>query len=367
MRLTPPLSDLGWLPFVWLMFLAYLFVAPMLGNFGWFEWAMTIGSLGVFFPLYFGQYTHSRARPRRAALYSVLIAVLGFALIPINPGANTYVIYSAAGIPFAVKPRIAVRYLLALVAAIGVQMFFLPWSYRYWMGWPTMILVAAIGGSNIYQAERYRQNARLRRSQEDVEEMAKIAERERIARDLHDLLGHTLSVITLKSELASKLADIDPKRAAEEIRDVERVSRETLTEVRRAVEGYGQHGLKGELRNAERALHAAGVRLDIQAAALELPPKQESVLAMALREAITNVVRHAGATVCHVRLEADGRVVTLTVEDDGRGGAVVEGSGLMGMRGRVADLAGSVEIDGHSGMRLKVTVPSDVTSPAIAS
>jgi len=357
----------GWMPYVWLVFLAYLFISPILGNRSWFEWAITMGSIVVFLPLYFAQFSQGRGHPARALALNAAIALLGFALLPINPGANTYVIFSAAGAPFALKPRAAAQYLLALIAVVAVEMFLVPPFYRYWMGLPTIILVATIGGTNIYQAERLRQAAKLRRAQEDVEEMAKVAERERIARDLHDLLGHTLSVITLKSELASKLADIDPKRAAEEIREVERVSRETLTEVRRAVEGYGQHGLKGELHNAGRALHAAGVRLEIQAAPLELPPKPETVLAMALREAITNVVRHARATRCHLRLEADGRVVTLTVEDDGRGGAVVEGSGLTGMRSRVAHLGGSVEIDGRNGMRLRVTVPSDVASPDVAS
>src|SRR5688572_9248152 len=260
---TPRFAELGLMPYVWLVFLVYLFISPILGNADWFEWTCTIGSIVVFLPLYFAQFAQRHGRPRRAFALNVAIALMGLMLLPVNPGANTYIVYSAAGAAFALRPRAAVQYLIVLSAMAAMAMFLLPPEWRYWMGLPTILLVATIGGLNIYQAERLRQDAKLRRVQEDVEEMAKVAERERIGRDLHDLLGHTLSVITLKSELASKLADIDPKRAAEEIREVERVSRETLTEVRRAVEGYGQHGLKGELRNAERALDAAGVRLDI--------------------------------------------------------------------------------------------------------
>lgn len=363
---TPKYPGLGWMPYVWLVFLAYLFIAPILGGGTWIDWALTLGSVGVFLPLYFAQFSGRHDRPRRAFALNVAIALLGFALMPVNPGANTYVIYSAAGVPFALKPRAAGKYLVLLMVAVAVEMFFVPTFYRYWMGLPTIILVATIGGTNIYQAERARQDAKLRRAHEDVEEMAKVAERERIARDLHDLLGHTLSVITLKSELASKLADLDPKRAAQEIREVERVSRETLSEVRRAVEGYGQHGgLRAELQNAARALAAAGVSLTTEVAALRLPPRQETVLALALREAATNVVRHAGATRCVVRLEADGGSVRLTVEDDGRGGPVIEGSGLTGMRSRISHLGGTFEVDGVGGMRLTVTLPAE--APAFAS
>ena len=105
---------------------------------------------------------------------------------------------------------------------------------------------------NVFYIDQHRQNAVLRLAHEEVEAMATLAERERIARDLHDLLGHTLSVIALKSELASKLTDRDPLRAAQEIREVERVARDALAEVRHAVEGYRGRGFAGELRNAGR-------------------------------------------------------------------------------------------------------------------
>jgi two-component system sensor histidine kinase DesK len=197
--------------------------------------------------------------------------------------------------------------------------------------------------------------------------MAKLAERERIARDLHDLLGHTLSVIVMKSELASKLADRDPARAIQEIRDVERVSRDALTEVRRAVEGYRRHGLGGEMRNAVIALRAAGVTLHTDVAPLALSPKQETALALALRESVTNVVRHAHATVCRVSLRADGGQLTFIVEDDGRGGAPREGNGLHGMRARLAEVGGTVALDGGRGMRVVITVPLRAPQTVLAS
>jgi two-component system sensor histidine kinase DesK len=202
----------------------------------------------------------------------------------------------------------------------------------------------------------------LRRAHEEVEEMAKVAERERIARDLHDLLGHTLSVIALKSELASKLADRDPARAIDEIREVERVSREALAEVRAAVEGYRSRGFSGELNNAQQTLVSAGVRLDTDVTPLALSPRQETVLALALRETITNVVRHAGASVCSVALGVDRGDLVLTIKDDGVGGALREGNGIIGMRERVRAAGGTLDVDGSNGVRVCVRLPNAVAT-----
>lgn len=358
----------GWLPHVWLVFLAYLFISPVLGEGSTLEWAATLGSITVFLPLYFAQFGSRRGHPYRAFAFNVAIAALGFALVPINPGGNTYIIYSAAGSAFALRPRPAMVYLVALsVTTWLVMQFFVPASFRAWMLYPTIVLIASIGWTNIYQAERFRHDAKLRRAQEDVEEMAKVAERERIARDLHDLLGHTLSVITLKSELASKLADIDPRKAAIEIREVERVSRGALAEVRAAVEGFRSRGLSGELRSAEQALEAAGVGLETDIAPVPLSARQETTLALALREAITNVVRHSRATTCRVRLRESAGGVVFTIEDDGRGGPLREGIGLSGMRERVAAVGGALSIEGDRGLRLIVTVPADLSGSALVT
>src|SRR5207253_2493665 len=127
-------------------------------------------------------------------------------------------------------------------------------------------------------AERSRANRKLRLAQEEVEHLAKVAERERIARDLHDLLGHTLSVIILKSELASKLADRDADRARAEIRDVERISRDALAQVRAAVRGYRAGSLQGETDAARATLATAGVVVECELATLTIPPAYEAVL-----------------------------------------------------------------------------------------
>jgi two-component system sensor histidine kinase DesK len=220
-----------------------------------------------------------------------------------------------------------------------------------------LILSPVVGAMVIEQQQKRKMNARLHLAQDEIDRLARIAERERIARDLHDLLGHTLSVIVLKSELASKLAEKDPQRAATEIRDVERISRDALSEVRAAVRGYHSVGLDAELEHAREALTAAGIDFDSKVEPITVSASQESVLALAIREAVTNVVRHAGARTCQLALRCRYFGCELEIFDDGRGGSAPDGFGLSGMRERVEALGGTLERDGTQGMRLILRLP----------
>jgi two-component system sensor histidine kinase DesK len=142
------------------------------------------------------------------------------------------------------------------------------------------------------------------------------------------------------------------------MRDVERISREALAQVREAVRGFRSRGLAGEVAGAKLALEAAGVRYDYYLETLTLPPAHEGVLALALREAVTNVVRHAGARHCVVRLERDGAAAVLEVRDDGVGGAQADGNGLSSMRARLQTVGGGMNIEHlHPGTALYLTVP----------
>ena len=190
-----------------------------------------------------------------------------------------------------------------------------------------------------------------------AERLAKMAERERIARDLHDVLGHTLSVIILKAELAGKLLDRDLQRAKAEIADVEKISREALAEVRHTIRGYRSEGLQVEIERAKSTLETAGVAVEYHSARVGITPAQESVLALALREAVTNVVRHAQAKTCRLQLLQVNGVCRLEIQDDGRGGLHAEGDGLRGMRERIEALGGSLLQDAHAGTKLTITLP----------
>ena len=356
------LSRRRWIAASGLVYALCVFVGPMTARSGWLVWSLSIGSLLTFAYLYLDFFRHRTAGTPGAFVDLGLIAALGFALLPFNVAATTYVVYAAALVPFVLTPGRSVAVFLMLAAGVAVEMAFTAGPSRMIVGGWSVFLIFMVGVGNLFIGDRERQNALIRRSQEEVEEMAKVAERERIARDLHDLLGHTLSVITLKSELASKLADRDPARAVAEIREVERVSRETLAEVRAAVEGYKGRGFSGELRAAEQALGSAGVRLDADVKPVTCSPRQEAVLALALRETVTNVVRHARASACRVALSVDDGDLVMTIQDDGIGGPLREGNGLTGMRERVTAAGGTLDIHAARGVRVCVKFPSAVVA-----
>lgn len=163
----------------------------------------------------------------------------------------------------------------------------------------------------------------------------------------------------MKAELVAKLAPLDPARALAENRDVIRIAKNALHEVRQAVESYRAPSLAAELAGARLALSSAGVRLDAHMAALALTDDQEAALAFALREGVTNVVRHAGASRCTVRLYDERGQAVLDLSDDGRGITAPEGSGLRGMRERLAALGGTVLVESGKGKgtRLRVSLP----------
>jgi two-component system sensor histidine kinase DesK len=228
-------------------------------------------------------------------------------------------------------------------------------------GWPYLLGGGALGGlSMLGIGFLLETNLQLRQAREEVGRLAVADERLRFARDLHDLLGHSLSVIVLKSELAGRLSDADPARAAHEIRDVERVARDALREVREAVAGYRQLGLGEELESARATLGAAGIEARLQSPAGGLPTPVDSTLAWAVREGITNVIRHSRARRVEVRVERSDDRVELELLDDGVGcDGCDDGNGLRGLRERVAARDGTLVAGPRpdGGFRLAVSVP----------
>ncbi|MEV7968013.1 sensor histidine kinase [Sphaerisporangium sp. NPDC088356] len=208
---------------------------------------------------------------------------------------------------------------------------------------------------------------KLHQAQGEVARLAAGEERLRIARDLHDLLGHSLSLIVLKSELAGRLSDQGSPRAADEIRDIESVARLALQEVREAVTGYRQRGLSEELDNARAALDAASVAVTVRMAGTPLPDALDGLFGWAVREGVTNVVRHARASRCEIIVAYEGGAATLEIVDNGpHAGPYEAGSGLCGLTERVEAVSGSVDAASHpdGGFRLRVLVPVAVDSRA---
>jgi len=357
-RLLPDDPCIGWLPYLWLMYLLGYVVQIYYDPSPRQQWLSAL-AIPIFLVLYFRGYW---LRGRKVLPIIAAISVLGIVFLPLQSTAIMFFIYAASFCGQMASTRQAVGVMLT-VTGVSVIAALYQGIHPIFMAY-TAMMTLLIGVINTYQAHVNRKNAQLRLSQDEVRQLAAMAERERISRDLHDLLGHTLSVITLKSELAGKLLSRGDARALEEISDVERISRETLQEVRDAVVGFREAGLRGELANARLAFDAMDIQFHYVLPDEQLASEQEAVLALVVREAITNVVRHSGADVCRISFTHTTDALRLLIQDNGRGGSIREGSGISGMRTRLAEVGASLAIETTDGLSLRIELPLGPQEPS---
>jgi two-component system sensor histidine kinase DesK len=347
-------NEHGWAFYTPLAYFGFFWLQPIFEHASPRQWLLTVLGTILFLAIYLGILWADR-KPWQFAGLAALV-VIGTLYAPFNSGASCYFIFAAAVLPYVVDSEAAVLGLIGGIAAVvGLETWLL--HLTGWFAFYGAGLSVVVGGTNIYFAQRTRMYYKLKKANEEIEHLAKVAERERIARDLHDVLGHTLSVIILKSELAGKLIDRDPQRAKAEIADVETTSRKALSEVRTTIRGYQGYSLDAEIKQARATLETAGVKVKSESAEVSLTPVQESVVALVVREAVTNVVRHAGARNCLLRLTPVNGTCRFEIHDDGRGGGAVEGNGLRGMRERIEALGGTLQRESKSGTRLTIEFP----------
>ncbi len=336
-----PWSRYGWLVWAgWLIFLVFPVIESLAADSVARQVVGLVGTaaFGVVYAGAFltdggGSGALSGARRQVAAL-GLLVLITGIEAVAIGLGAMSFLPFLMAFSMFAL-PRPANWWFGAVVAASMV----VPWAIDPDEGWIFLtFVVVAVGlgtGAGRLMTDQGEHWSRLQ------EQLAVTAERDRVARDVHDVLGHSLTVVAVKAQLAARLVDADPERAKAELDEVQQLAREALAEIRTTVRGLRSTALEDELLAAADALASAGIAADLPDDPEVLEPRHRTVAAWALREAVTNVVRHSGARRCEVELRADG----LSVRDDGRGrGDAGEGSGLRGLRERVAASGGALEV-----------------------
>ncbi len=335
-----------------LIYLVFVFIPLWFEHAAWRTVGLGVLSVLLFLPLYFTIWLPN-ARRRQAAV--ILVTMLGLGFSWLSGGGATFILYAAAMAPFAFEARRALLFTLAQIGLYAEEMHLHHISplAAIWVG----VVSAGLCAANIYAVRERQAQGKLRMAQEEVERLAKIAERERIARDLHDVLGHTLSLIVLKSELAGRLLDRDQERARKELQDVEETARRTLADVRQAIRGYRSEGLVAEVERARLVLTAAGVEPALELGEVSLGPSTETVLSLALREAVTNIVRHAQATRCTIRVQQFGDELRVIIEDNGRAAELSEGNGLRGMRERVEALGGTLGCETGGSTRIRISLP----------
>jgi two-component system sensor histidine kinase DesK len=349
-----------WADSVHLLWSLWIFITPLFdhGLRGYtLTWLLcTLGS----YPLFLLLFARLRLASRRTAhRYAWGMAALCFGLLRWYPSGLSYFVYACVMLSHCGMRHF--RSYVIQVLLLNVVYVALAW----WIGYPQALLVimpvTVFVICTIVTVEQIHQekDAALSLSNDEVRRLAATAERERIGRDLHDLLGHTLSLITLKLELSRKLFDRDVAAARREVEEAEKVARHALAEVRCAVTGIRATDLAAELASARLLLESSRVHLDYGELPADLPGDIERGLSLVLREAVTNIARHADASQARIELARERNSVCLRISDNGRGGIESDGNGLSGMRERVRALGGTLAFESPRGQgsRLRVVVP----------
>jgi two-component system sensor histidine kinase DesK len=344
-----------WAP---LVFFAFILIGPVFSpDADTGDWLFAVAVVAVALPTF----VISEMRGWDIGGATVLM-VLALVTAPFDSTAIMALPIYAAALVARSASQATLRRRLSVITVLTLSGFFLssiPWPFRIFILIP-VIMIWVIGSAVFHDVSRDHHTDTLRAENRRIAHLATIAERERIARDVHDIAGQALTAIIVRSQLVQRLAPSDPGRAGAEADEVERIARDALSSIRDSVAGWHQASLRDELAVARDALGAGGATLEAQGDFdVDLAPSVENVLALGLREAVTNVLRHAKAAKVEVRLtNADGGV-SLAVADDGVGPGQGIGSGIQGMRERVIAAGGSLTFGPGEGggTELRIDMP----------
>lgn len=352
-----PVKAISWSkldhPAIWLAYLPLFFIPWFIERPSTTQMIAATAGLVVFLALYFAAF---KATGRRLTMLAVATLLISFALAFTGSNWTVITIYAAAMVGNLRPPRRAAIMVGAFAVATCILAFATRQPVIFWVF--GVFLTIMVGAANISRAALEDKNQALAESRDEVRQLAAAAERERIARDLHDLLGRTLTLIAIKADLAAKLADRDSDEARNEMRDIAGAARQGLADVRSAVSGMTGATLSRELASSQAALSVAGIRCKIEGDADRIDPGSSAVLAMALREAITNVIRHSGASSCEILVKQHPGGLEMTVSDNGHGEAVRAGGGIAGLRSRLGAAGGDLAVRGTAeGTQLVARLP----------
>ncbi len=345
---------------VWLVFLGSPLGELLKRDGDWREWVGLV-ALALFVVIYLAGLAQVRGfalqtAPVAPGWYTVaLLGLAGLVILGAGDQGMTCLVFVSALSMAALPPRAAFTLVVLLAGGITAAGALVDGWSAHGNNLAVILAAAAVWSFRL----AWQRQAKLVAAERDLSELAVEEERARIARDLHDILGHSLTVISVKAELAERLFDDDPDRARVELVDLQRLSRDALADVRSTAQGIRGISLPGEIASARMALESAGIEPMLPTVADEVPSRWRELFAWTLREGVTNVIRHSEASRCEVELDSD----RIQVTDDGRGPHLEDGggNGLEGLRQR-ARLAGAIVTTssgpGDRGFSLTVSVPA---------
>lgn len=316
-------------------------------------------AIAVFIPIYFHG---AKQKGLKSWPHIVAISLIGFAVSPFFGAHGVFHIYASVQAGFLRPERSA--WIAIILLIVVYSLFSLLTDQAWWdFAFPIFVgVVTAVG--TVSTASKIEQHQSLERSRELDQHLATLKERERIAQDLHDLLGQTLTMVSLKSEVALKLFDARPDQAKQEIEEIRSAARTALKDVREAVAGMNTTTLNAELQGAQRVLSAANIQLSIEGTLPDLNLQTDHVIALAVREAMTNIVRHSQASAAVFSVSTNDDALLIIIEDNGQVAQLnSEGSGLTGLRKRIEDLGGSIDIENKPSVKISMHLPNWSTAP----
>ena len=351
---STPLQIERKLAWIYLINLVFYLIPLFLSPYPLWKIALSLTVLIPFIASYFWAYKCNY----RSAYKPILVMVLiGSAITPINPGSISLFTFAGFFIGFFYPLKSSIFFLLGLVALLFGLNEVCNFGNFYFPLYGSA-LVLGVGMLGLAERKRYQHKLKAQQSSQEISTLATMVERERIARDLHDIMGHSLSSIALKAELAEKLiAKQEYELASTQLIELGQIARESLSQIRHTVSDYKHKGLESCVTQLCKSLRDKGLCVELHGEIPKLPARIESQLGLILTELVNNILRHSGASECYITFGKQADHLRVEVKDNATAKPLVEGNGLTGIRERLDSLGGSLNYNLDQGYAFSVSLP----------
>ncbi|AQS38460.1 signal transduction histidine kinase [Shewanella psychrophila] len=342
------------LAWVYLINLIFYLIPLFIGSKPIWQIVISLITLLPFIYCYFWAYRS----PKKKAIYPILAMIaLGIAITPINTGSLSLFTFAGFFIGFNYSLRTAFISLIGFVSLLAAITFILEMNHYNFITYGGL-LIAGVGLFGVAERKRVEAHCRAQKSKAEISQLATMLERERIARDLHDIMGHNLSSISLKAELAAKLLDKNQiEQAKLQLRELNEIARDSLSQVRQTVSGYKHKGLSSSVMHLCQTLRDKGLSVSLEGDIPQLNPKLETQVILSLTELCNNVIRHSQADHCSLTFSTSADELTISITDNGKTAKIIEGNGLKGIRERLKGFQGKLDYMINQQCRFTITLP----------
>ena len=339
---------------VYLINLVFYFIPYFIIDMPVWQIGLSLAALVPFIYCYFWAYRSTSSRAHLPILAMIAIAIIA---TPINTGSLSLFTFAGFFIGFFYPLRKAMLCILALIATLFLLNQGLNFDHYYWVIYGAA-LVTGVSLFGVVERTRIENKHKQQKSQQEIRQLATMLERERIARDLHDIMGHSLSSISLKAELAEKLlAKNDIEQAQLQLTELNSIARDSLSQIRQTVSGYKHKGLTASVTNLCQTLRDKGLNVELEGDIPTLSSELETHVILSITELCNNVIRHSQAQECRLSFSQNEHDTIIQVTDNGQPKSIAQGNGLKGIQERLQQFKGSLTWDLNQHCQFTITLP----------